>query len=128
MIMLGLISLTSASVILAIVAWNYFSVPRINGAKVLVSVASGFDEKEYFDVVQALRDQGATVLTAGFEKKEFYGDHGGGSVIPELEFTEVNVSKFDAVFIPRGKSPENILYDSRCKILLNLVKKATMKA
>lgn len=118
------ISIYFTKAFLAIIAWNYSSLPRINGAKVLVVVAAGYDEKEYFDVAQALSKRGATVLTASFEKKELYGDHGGGPVIPELELTEVNVSEFDAIFIPGGKSPENMLHDSRCEILLNLVKKA----
>lgn len=102
----------------------YQSLPTIKGAKVLAIMTDGFDETEYYDVRDTLRNQGATVLTASFEKRELYGDHGGGPVTPELNFTEVNIIKFHAVFIPGGQSPANILNDPRNQTVLELIQKA----
>lgn len=128
-IALIVIILVSAMLIYIIRTGNFFkeSLPRIDGSKVLVVMTDGFDETEYFSVVDALVENGATVKTASFEIKELYGDHGGGPVTPNMTFSEVNIPDFDAIFIPGGKSPENILRNSANETVLAMIEEADEK-
>lgn len=100
---------------------------KLEGVKVLAIVASGYDETEYFETVSSLEENGATFLTASFEKEELYGHQGGGPIIPNVTFAEANASEYDAFFIPGGLSPENLLTDPRNETLLILVREANDK-
>lgn len=105
------------------------SLPRIDGARVLVIIGPGFDGVEYFEVVDVLEDQGATVLTASYEKEPLQEHWGSRKVTPNLTLTEVEVDvpELIAFFIPGGLSPENLLKDARNETLINLVKEANDK-
>lgn len=111
-----------------ILLWSYSNppLPSIEGTKVLVILATGFDDLEYGDVVSFLEQRGAAVQTASFATGRVDGDRGGYTQAT-IAFSEVNISVFDAIFIPGGKSPGNILQDHRNQTVLDLVKEANEK-
>ena len=80
---------------------------RIEGARILVIVAEGFDYNEYAGITGILSREGATVMTASFTKEWISGKH--GSCKPDLTFDEVNVSFYDVIYIPGGNGPFNII-------------------
>jgi len=84
--------------------------PKIEGVKVLAIIAEGFDYGELYDVNRTLATEGITVTTASFTMYEV-SRHGNypGNYEPDIAFDEVDVSRYDAVFIPGGDGPENII-------------------
>jgi len=96
--------------------------PRIDGARVLAILGSGYDHGEYTGVADILRGQGATVTAAGFTTAALTGH--GGTTTPDIAFSEVNVSAYDAIFIPGGDGPRSILDDPRNQTVLSMVVQA----
>jgi len=95
-------------IIIGLAAYFLTSRPRrIEGARILVIVAEGFDYHEYAGVTGILSREGATITTASFTKEWISGKHGGCK--PDLTFDEVNVSLYDVVYIPGGNGPYNII-------------------
>jgi len=124
-IVVGLVSVAALIAgIAGIALWNYLNppLPRIEEAKVLVILTTDFDHLEYSGVVSLLKKQGATVITASFTVGMVYGH--GGSTVADITFSEVNISIFDAIFIPGGDSPYNIIHSSYNQTVLNLVRQA----
>jgi len=122
------ITVTVALISGIILLWNYSNppLPSIGGTKVLVILTTGFDDREYGEVVSFLKQRGADVQTASFVTGRVDGDRGGYTQAT-IAFSEVNISIFDAIFIPGGESPGNILEDHRNQTVLDLVKQANEK-
>jgi len=82
----------------------------------------------YFDMKEALEDQGFTVKTVGIGNKELLSscpNHETIEVTPELDITEIteeNISEYALVFIPSGKHHRTIQYSKDVKRVLNLSK------
>jgi putative intracellular protease/amidase len=104
------------------------TLPRINGARVLFIIGNEFDGTEYSDVKSKLEEQGAIIFTASYEKKKLYDDSNQFSITPNSTFTEVNVSEYEAFFVPGGNSPWNLLQDPRNETVKNLVREGNNEA
>lgn len=102
------------------------SLPRIDGAKVLAVVYNEFaDLEDYMPVVNVLREQGAIVHNASYDKNPVKAWHDGITIVPDLAFTEVNVSEFEAIFIPGGICWNgNLVLDPRNETLFTLIRNA----
>jgi len=96
--------------------------PRIDGARVLAILGSGYDHGEYTGVADILIGQGATVTAAGFTTETLQGH--GGNTTPDIAFSAVNISAYDAIFIPGGDGPRSILDDPRNQTVLSMVVQA----
>lgn len=89
-------------------------------AKILIPLASGFEELEAITNIDVLRRAGLEVLTAGIGSKEIEGDH-GIKVKTDTTIEEVKVEDLKAVVLPGGMPGASNLRDSNQ--LLNIIKK-----
>lgn len=71
--------------------------------EVLAIVAEGSDYWELYGVNRTLAREGITLTTASFTTEELFGRSA------QVSFDEVDISRYDVVFIPGGDGPENII-------------------
>ncbi|MGP3667486.1 MAG: DJ-1 family glyoxalase III [Candidatus Bathyarchaeota archaeon] len=69
--------------------------------KVLVFLATGFEEIEFSSIVDLLRRAGVEVTVAGLQPDLVEGAH-GVKVLPDTSIENVDVKNFDAVICPGG--------------------------
>jgi protease I len=78
--------------------------------KLLIIAADGFQQEEFFEPLEFMRDQGATVhvasmktdpITSSSDEKRSYR--------PDLTFTDVNIADYDGLIIPGGlQNPDTL--------------------
>ena len=77
--------------------------------KIACVLANGFEDSEFKQPYDALRDAGHEVTIVGLEAgKELKGDKGRETATVEKSFTEVSPSQFDALLVPGGFSPDRL--------------------
>jgi protease I len=86
---------------------------RLEGKRVVVLVAEGFEDLEFHVPRMRLEEEGADVTVAGLTTDEVTGKNGlhvaAGTTIDELDRPEA----FDAVVVPGGWAPDKLRrYDS----------------
>jgi len=110
----------------AYISYNMFlqkeEMPRIEGTKILVILYKGFDTKEYQYVRENIEKQGGEVIVASFTKEPIVGQ--GGAIVPDVTVHEVDLSEINAIFIPGGNSPRNIISHPDSEVVYELVRKA----
>jgi len=86
--------------------------------KVLVPLASGFEEIEAVTIVDVLRRAGVDVVTAGLEPGSVTGSH-GIAVTPDTTLDEVDASSLDMIALPGGMpGAAHLRDDARVQALL----------
>ncbi|MHB8792041.1 MAG: type 1 glutamine amidotransferase domain-containing protein [Thermoleophilia bacterium] len=89
--------------------------PDIAGRKVAVLFATGFEDSELTEPVDALRKAGVIVTLIGMneaDKSGVVGKH-GTRVDAEATIEEVKAEGFDALMIPGGRGPALLRQDER---------------
>ena len=86
-------------------------IKRLEGKRVLILLASDFDDSEFRDVAGALLIEGAEITVASTVRDELRGLHGDEAVIPDELVRDVNVQDFAGLYIPGGKAPSKIRDD-----------------
>ena len=86
-------------------------IKRLEGKRVLILLASEFDDSEFRDVAGALLLEGAEITVASTVKDVLRGLHGDEAVIPDELVRDVNVQGFTGLYIPGGKAPSKIRAD-----------------
>ncbi len=77
--------------------------------KVACVLANGFEDSEFKQPYDALREAGHEVTIVGIEAgKTLNGDKGRETAIVERSFAEVKPEDFDALVIPGGFSPDRL--------------------
>ena len=77
--------------------------------KIACVLANGFEDSEFKEPYDALRDAGHEVTIVGLEAgKRLNGDKGRESATVEKSFADVTPDEFDALFIPGGFSPDRL--------------------
>jgi len=90
-------------------------------AKVLVFLATGFEEIETATVVDVLRRAGVDVSVTGLTPNLIESKH-GIKISPDKHIDDVNIDDFDAIVVPGGNPGyKNLRNDSR---VIGMVKKA----
>jgi len=93
---------------------------RLQGMRVVVLVAEGVEDLEYWVTVMRLREEGATVVSAGISLEPTRGKNGlpvhADRLVADLDPAEV-----DAVVIPGGWAPDKL---RRYQAVLRLVRGA----
>jgi 4-methyl-5(b-hydroxyethyl)-thiazole monophosphate biosynthesis len=80
--------------------------------RVLVPIATGFEEIETFTVVDILRRAGAEVVLAGVEGEKLVIGRSNVSVIPDVSLDDaLKTGAFDLIFLPGGLPNAYILRD-----------------
>lgn len=93
---------------------------RLEGRVVVVLVAEGFEDLEFWVTVMRLQEEGAEVRIAGTETGEVHGKHGLAAHADELA-ADVSVDDVDAVVVPGGWAPDKL---RRFPTVTNLVREA----
>lgn len=76
---------------------------QLNNSKVLFLATNGFQEDEMFSPLEALKDQGATVHLASFDTDAISaGENDSREITPDMTFSDVTVSDYDALVLPGG--------------------------
>ena len=70
-------------------------------SKVLVPIASGFEEIEAITIIDVLRRAKIEVVTAGLDKRSVLGVH-GVEIKTDVHIDDVNSDDFDMIVLPGG--------------------------
>ncbi len=81
---------------------------RLDGRRVVVLLAEGFEDLEYWVTVMRLREEGAQVTIAGMEPKVPVRGKNGLFAEADIAVTEVMVDDVDAVVVPGGSAPDKL--------------------
>jgi protease I len=80
---------------------------RLQGRKVVVLVADGFEDLEFWVTVMRLREEGADVTVAGLTTQPVPGKN-GLEARADVEVASVSAAQVDAVVVPGGWAPDKL--------------------
>jgi len=81
----------------------------LKGKNVAIIVANEFDEQEFRQPYERLKEEGAKVTVIGVEaNKTLIGHHRRDEALTDASFDDVSPDDFDAVIIPGGYSPDKL--------------------
>lgn len=81
----------------------------LQGKKVAIVIANEFDEREFRQPYEKLKQEGAEVVVIGVEAEQILiGHHRQEEVMTDAGFDDVSPDDFDAVIIPGGYSPDKL--------------------
>jgi protease I len=80
---------------------------RLSGKKIVVLVAEGFEDLEYWVTVMRLREEGAEVVSVGPDLDPVYGKN-ALQAQPDVTAGDVDASELDGVVIPGGWAPDKL--------------------
>ena len=85
---------------------------RLDGTRVVILLAEGFEDLEFHVPRMRLIEEGADVTVAGLTIDEVTGKN-GLRFAPEVRVDEIDGASFDAVVVPGGWAPDKLRrYDS----------------
>ncbi|MDH4111443.1 MAG: type 1 glutamine amidotransferase [Actinomycetota bacterium] len=90
---------------------------RLDGTRVVVLVADGFEDLEFHVPLMRLREEGAEVTVAGLTTDEVSGKH-GLRTSADVTIASIDGSSFDAVVVPGGWAPDKLRRDDSVKDLV----------
>jgi protease I len=93
---------------------------RLIARKVVVLLAEGFEDLEFWVTVMRLREEGADVTVAGPSTRNVRGKH-GLEAKADVELDAVSADDVDAVVVPGGWAPDSL---RRFDSVKDLVRKA----
>jgi len=81
----------------------------IEGKKIAIIIGNEYDEREFRQPYERLKDEGAEVVVIGVEANQrLVGHHRQDEVITDASFDDVSPDEFDALVIPGGYSPDKL--------------------
>jgi protease I len=80
---------------------------RLGGSRVVVLLAEGFEDLEFWVTVMRLQEEGAEVTVAGLTTEPVHGKH-GLEATAEVEVDAVSADSVDAVVVPGGWAPDKL--------------------
>lgn len=80
---------------------------RLQGKKVAVLVAEGFEDLEYWVTVMRLREEGAEVTTVGADLETVTGKN-GLEARADVTARETDAADFDGLVVPGGWAPDKL--------------------
>jgi protease I len=80
---------------------------RLDGARVVVLLAEGFEDLEFHVPVMRLREEGAEVTVAGPTTDEVVGKH-GLRTSADVAIDSIDGADYDAVVVPGGWAPDQL--------------------
>jgi protease I len=97
---------------------------RLGGRSVVVLLAEGFEDLEFWVTVMRLQEEGAQVTVAGLTTEPVYGKN-GLEATADVEVEAVSADSVDAVVVPGGWAPDKL---RRYDTVKDLVAKAYTRA
>ena len=80
---------------------------RLDGKKIVVLVAEGFEDLEYWVTVMRLQEEGAEVISVGTGLDPVYGKN-ALQAQPDATAEDVDASELDGIVIPGGWAPDKL--------------------
>lgn len=81
----------------------------LNGKNIAIIVANEFDEQEFRQPYERLKEEGARVVIIGVEAGQtLISHHRQEEITTDVSFDDVSPDDFDAVVIPGGYSPDKL--------------------
>ena len=80
---------------------------RLDGRKVVVLLAEGFEDLEFWVTVMRLREEGAAVTIAGLSTEPVRGKN-GLEAKADVPVADVSSAGLDAVVVPGGWAPDKL--------------------
>ena len=80
---------------------------RLSGARVVVLLAEGFEDLEFWVTVMRLQEEGAEVTVAGLTTEPVQGKN-GLEATADVEVAAVSADSVDAVVVPGGWAPDKL--------------------
>jgi protease I len=80
---------------------------RLDGNKIVVLVAEGFEDLEYWVTVMRLREEGAEVISVGTNLDPVYGKN-ALQAQPDATAEDVDASELDGIVVPGGWAPDKL--------------------
>jgi protease I len=93
---------------------------RLEGRSIVVLVAEGFEDLEFWVPVMRLREEGADVTIAGLNEETVRGKH-GLEATPDVTVDAVSPDAVDAIVVPGGWAPDKLRRSSTVKDLVRKV-------
>ena len=93
---------------------------RLDGSSVVVLLAEGFEDLEFWVTVMRLQEEGAQVTVAGLTTQPVQGKN-GLEATADVEVEAVSADAVDAVVVPGGWAPDKL---RRYDVVKDLVAKA----
>ena len=91
---------------------------RLQNKVIAMLVADGVEDLEYYVPLMRLQEEGATVLTAGLDRKPVRGKN-GLVIAPEAAIEALKANELYALILPGGFAPDKL---RRYDVVKNLVK------
>jgi protease I len=80
---------------------------RLAGSRVVVLLAEGFEDLEFWVTVMRLQEEGAQVTVAGLTTQPVHGKN-GLEATADVEVAAVSADAVDAVVVPGGWAPDKL--------------------
>ena len=80
---------------------------KLDAKKIVVLVAEGFEDLEYWVTVMRLREEGAEVISVGTSLDPVYGKN-ALQAQPDATAEDVDVSELDGIVVPGGWAPDKL--------------------
>jgi protease I len=93
---------------------------RLEGRAVVVLVAEGFEDLEFWVTVMRLREEGAVVTVAGEEPGRSLAGKHALTAVADVAVADVGAASVDAVVVPGGWAPDKL---RRSDAVLDLVRR-----
>jgi protease I len=90
---------------------------RLNGSRVVVLLAEGFEDLEFWVTVMRLKEEGAQVTVAGLTTDPVQGKN-GLEATADVEVEMISADTVDAVVVPGGWAPDKLRRDDAVKELV----------
>jgi protease I len=80
---------------------------RLSGKKIVVLVAEGFEDLEYWVTLMRLREEGAEVISVGPDLDPVYGKN-ALQAQADATAADVDASELDGIVVPGGWAPDKL--------------------
>ncbi|MHB0923390.1 MAG: type 1 glutamine amidotransferase domain-containing protein [Bellilinea sp.] len=81
---------------------------KLDGLHVLILVANGFEDLEFYVPLMRLQEEGARVTVAGITANEPVTGKNGLHAMPRTSIADCSASEYDAIVIPGGWAPDKL--------------------
>lgn len=81
---------------------------KLTDMSVLILVANGFEDLEFFVPLMRLQEEGARVTVAGIEANEPLTGKNGLHALPRSAVADCSAGEFDGIVIPGGWAPDKL--------------------
>jgi len=91
---------------------------KLLNQNILILVANGFEDLEFYVPMMRLQEEGARVIVAGINANETLSGKNGLHAVPRTAISECAAAEFDGVVIPGGWAPDKLRRYNEVKELI----------